>query len=236
LGRTLTIAKREFAAYWNSPIAYILVIAFLVISGFLFFSQVFLGRQASMRAFFDFMPLLFMFLSPAMTMRLLAEERGSGSIELLITLPVRDSEVVVGKFLAAVGLLLSMLVFTLAYAFTVRYFGHMDWGAVVGGYVGLILMASAYLSIGIAASAFTKNQITAFIAAFFVCFFFWAFDKTLAFMPDKLAPLIQFISFGSHFQSIERGVLDSRDILYYASFIALSLLISVQSLESRRWR
>src|SRR4029078_1222491 len=155
----LVISRRELRTYFNSPVAYIVVTVFTIITGYLFFTQLFMEQQAELRALFGSMLLLFMFLAPAITMRLLADEKSSGTLELLITMPVRDWEVVVGKFLAAMGLLVVTLLLTLVFAITVRALGPLDRGPTIGGYLGLLLMGGAYISIGVIASAFTPNSI-----------------------------------------------------------------------------
>jgi ABC-2 type transport system permease protein len=233
---TMAITKRELRTYFNSPVAYIVVTVFMLLAGYLFFNNVFIEKQAEMRGYFGLAPMLFSFIVPAMTMRLLAEERGSGTLELLITMPVRDWEVVVGKFLAALGLLAVLLGLTLAYAITVSSIGPLDKGAAYAGYFGLLLMGGAYAAIGVMASALTRNQIVAFILAFAISFALYLFGKILQVVPTGLQPLLAFLSIDSHFESISRGVIDSRDVLYYLSVIAVSLVIATLSLESRKWK
>jgi ABC-2 type transport system permease protein len=232
----LVISKREIRTYFNSPVAYIVVTVFTIITGYLFFTQLFVEKQADMRAFFGVMPLLFMFVIPAITMRLLAEEKGSGTLELLITMPVRDWEVVVGKFLAAMALLCTALGLTLVFAFTVKVLGPLDRGPTVGGYIGLVLMGGAYVSIGVLASALTRNQIVAFIVSFAICFALYLFGRLTQFVPESLQPLMAFLSIDGHFENIGRGVIDSRDVIYYLSVIGVCLLIATTALESRKWK
>jgi ABC-2 type transport system permease protein len=233
---TMAIARRELAAYFNSPVAYIVVTAFLLMSGYLFFTELFLSKQAELRSFFGLAPTLFLFLAPAVTMRLLAEERGTGTIELLITMPVRDWDVVLGKFWAAWGLLSTAVALTLAYPLTVSLFGAPDRGPIIAGYFGLLLLGGAYLSVGVAASAFTKNQIIASIVSFAILFALFLVGKLVPVVPPSIGPLFDFLSIDGHFQNLERGVIDTRDVIYYLSIIGVSLLIATQSLESRKWR
>ena len=190
----LVISKREIRAYFNSPVAYIVVTVFTILTGYLFFTQLFLEKQADMRPFFGLMPLLFMFVIPAITMRLVAEEKGSGTLELLITMPVSDWEVVVGKFLAALVLLCTALALTLAFAITVKSLGPLDRGPAMGGYIGLVLMGGAYVAIGVMASSLTRNQIVAFIVAFAISFALFLFGKLTQFVPETLQPIISFLS------------------------------------------
>jgi ABC-2 type transport system permease protein len=232
----LSISKRELRTYFNSPVAYIVVTVYMLLAGYLFFNTLFIEKQAEMRGYFGLAPMLFSFIIPAITMRLLAEERGSGTLELLITMPVRDWEVVVGKFLAAMGLLAVLLGMTLFYAFTLTAIGPVDKGPTYGGYVGLLLMGGAYVSIGVMASSFTRNQIVAFILAFAICFALYLFGRISQIVPPALQPLVAFLSIDGHFEAISRGVIDSRDILYYLSIMAVCLVVATVSLESRKWK
>ena len=233
----LTIARREIRAYFNSPVAYIVVSAFTIIAGgIFFFFKFFLAQEASLRGFFESMPMLFMFLAPAITMRLLADEKSSGTLELLITMPVRDWQVVVGKFLAAVTLLVTTLALTLVFAITVRALGPVDRGPTIGGYIGLLLMGGAYLSIGVMASAFTRNSIVAFIASFGISFALYLFGRLTSFVPEALQPIVSFLSIDGHFENVGRGVIDTRDVIYYLSVIGTCLLVATTALESRRWK
>jgi ABC-2 type transport system permease protein len=232
----LVISRREIRTYFNSPVAYIVVTVFTAITGYLFFTQLFLEKQAELRQLFGLTPFLFMFVVPAVTMRLLADEKASGTLELLSTMPVRDWEVVVGKFLAALALVATAIGLTLVFAFSVRLLGPLDRGPAIGGYLGLLLMGGAFVSIGVMCSAFTRNSIVAFIGAFGVSFALYLFGKLTQFMPEALQPLISFLSIDGHFENIGRGVVDSRDVIYYLSIIGTCLLLATTSLESRRWR
>jgi gliding motility-associated transport system permease protein len=232
----LTISRREIRTYFNSPVAYIVVTVFTMITGYMFFTQLLLEQQADMRGLFSIMPMLLAFLAPAITMRLLADEKSSGTLELLITMPVRDWEVVLGKFLAAMTLVCTALVLTLVFAISVRLFGPLDRGPTIGGYVGLLLMGGAYVAIGLMCSAFTRNSIVAFIVGFAISFALFLFGPVVQFVPQALQPLIQFLAMSTHFENISRGVIDTRDVVYYLSVIGVSLLAATLSLESRRWR
>lgn len=233
---TLAIWRREFRAYFNSPVAYFVIIIFLALVGTMFFIPFFSQDRVSMRSFFGLVPFLFVFFAPAITMRLIAEERRSGTIELLITLPVRDFDVIVGKFLAALSLLLVALALTLPYAVTISFFGPLDWGPVWGGYLGLILLGATCLAIGLMASSFTENQIVAFVIALFASMLFLMVDKFIAFLPATLAQWAEYLSFSKHFENASRGVIDSRDVVFYLSFTLLCLFLAFRSLEARRWR
>jgi ABC-2 type transport system permease protein len=235
MARTWAIAKREFRAYFNSPVAYIVVSLFLLLVGVLFWWPFFVPGRLSMRDFFAIVPLAFVVYAPAVTMRLLAEERGSGTLEVLATMPVRDIEIVGGKYLAALGLLLVTLLLTLPYAFTLSSLGHLDPGPVVGGYIGLFFIGAAYLAIGLLFSAMTQHQMVAFFGALIVCLAFFLLDKFMPLVPAGIASVVEYLSFDFHYQSIARGVVDTRNVVFFLSVIGMSLMAAYASLESRRW-
>jgi len=238
MGNTLTIFRRELGSYFNSPVGYIVVTAFLVGVAYLWIEvgQVFVEGEATLRGYFYWAPFIFTLFVPAVTMRLLAEEKNSGTLEILITMPVRDWEVVVGKFLAALAVITVAILLTLAFPITLSQFGDLDWGAVVGGYLGLLLLAGAYVAIGLMASSWTSDQVVSFIIAWGITFSLWLFGKLLPLMPSALAPVVEYISLDTHFGNISKGVIDSRDIIYYLSLIVACLFLAVQSLDSRRWK
>ncbi len=217
------VFKRDFKVYFISPIAYIVISIFLILSGWFFFSTFFLFNQAEMRTFFDLLPVLFAFIVPAVTMRLFSEELNTGSYELLLTLPVSVRDVVIGKFAAAVAVVALMLVPTLSYGVFISFYGDLDWGPVIGGYVGALLLGAAFASVGLFASSLPRNQIIAFIIGMSVCFFLTLIDKMLFFLPESVVGVFQFLGADFHFQNISRGILDSRDIVYFLSvcFVAL---------------
>ena len=233
---TIAICSREFRAYFNSPVAYFVIAIFLVMVGILFFIPFFTQDRVSMRDFFALVPFLLVFFAPAITMRLIAEERRSGTIEMLITMPIRDGEVILGKFFAAVGLFVVALILTLPYAISISQFGNLDWGPVMGGYFGLVLLGAAYLALGLLASSWTENQIISFVIALFLSMFLLMVDRFIQFLPTGIAQVVDYLSFGAHIRNASRGVIDSRDIVYFLSFTALALLMAFRSLESRRWR
>lgn len=232
---TLTIAKREFSAYFKSPIAYIVLSVYVALSGLLFFNGLFLQGEADLQGLFGTMPIIFLFFGPAIAMRLLAEERGTGTIELLLTMPVRDVEVVLGKFLSGLALLVIGILLTTPFAYTVAKLGPLDKGPVVGGYLGAVLLGGTYLSIGLLASATTKNQIVAFIVGLAICFGLFLVGQ---FVPaaGKLGAVLQYATPQFHFTSISRGVIELRNVVYYASVIAALLTLTVLVLGARRWK
>ncbi len=231
----LPIYRREIRSYFNSPVAYVVIVVFLAIIGWFFTNNLFLMNVASMRIVFELVPLVFLFFVPAVTMRLLAEEKKSGTLELLTTKPVRDAEIVLGKFLAAWALLAAALVPTVLYLITLLSLGSIDMGPVVAGYLGLLLMGGVYIAIGIFASSLTENQIVAFIISFLIVLALFLMDKVLMYIPEGLASTIEFLGIDYHFSNIARGVIDSRDIIYFASLLGFSLLLATVSLERRKW-
>jgi ABC-2 type transport system permease protein len=217
------ICRKEFKSYFVSPIAYIVISIFLLVTGWFFFSIFFLYGQANLRNFFALLPIIFSFVIPAITMRLFSEEFNIGSYEILLTLPVTFWDVVLGKFLAGVGFLVCILIPTVAYPITVSFLGQLDWGPVLGGYMGAVLLGATFTAIGLFASSLTRNQITAFIIGVAICFSLTVIDKTLFFLPRSALGLIEYLGADFHFQNISKGIIDSRDILYFlsVSFVAL---------------
>ncbi len=228
------VFKKDFKVYFVSPIAYIVISIFLILSGWFFFSTFFLFNQAEMRMFFSLLPILFAFVLPAVTMRLFSEELNTGSYELLLTLPVSVRDVVLGKFAAALAFVGIMLVPTFSYAIFVSFLGDLDWGPVIGGYVGAILLGAAFVSVGLFASSLTRNQIIAFIIGMSACFFLTLIDKILFFLPESLVGLFQFLGADFHFQNISRGILDSRDILYFLSVCFVALYGTYQVIQEKK--
>jgi ABC-2 type transport system permease protein len=217
------IFTKEFRTYFVSPVAYIVISIFLLVTGWFFFSPFFLFGQATLRGFFALLPAVFSFVVPAITMRLFSEELNVGSYEILLTMPVTYRDVVLGKFLAAVAFIAAMLVPSLAYGITVSFLGELDWGPVMGGYLGAILLGASFAAIGLFASSLTRNQIIAFIMGMAICFSLVLIDKVLFFLPKSLLGLLEYIGAGFHFENITKGIIDSRDILYFLSVIFVGL-------------
>jgi len=222
--KILTIFKKELKTYFVTPIAYIVISIFLLIMGWLYFSTLFLNGQANMNQFFSLLPITFAFIIPAITMRLFSEELNIGSYKILVTLPVTFRDIILGKFMAAVAFISVMLSPTIIYALTVSFLGNLDWGPVIGGYLGAILLGATFSSIGIFASLLTRNQVIAFIIGMAICFSLTLLtDFILYFIPNAIVGFLQYFSANFHFQNIAKGVINSRDILYFItiSFIAL---------------
>ncbi len=230
--------KKELMSYFNSPIAYIFIGVFLVAANWLFFNTFFLAAQASLRNYFSLLPWIFLFLSPAITMRLWSEEKKSGTIEFLLTLPVTDWQVVLAKFFSALAFLCLSLLLSFTIPVSVAFLGDLDMGPVIGGYLGALFLGGSYLALGLFISSLTKNQIIAFVLSLMVSFaaFIVGADFVLASSPPMLAPLMQFLGLGSHFNNIAKGVIDTKDVIYYLSFIFLFLWLNVGVIEKRGWK
>jgi len=230
--------KKELMSYFNSPIAYIFIGVFLVVGNWLFFNSFFFAAQTSLRGYFSLLPWIFLFLSPAITMRLWAEEKKTGTIEFLLTLPVTDWQVVLAKFFSASCFVILSLLLTLTLPISVAFLGNLDLGPVIGGYIGAVLLAGSYLALGLFISSLTKNQIIAFILGLVACFaaFIIGADFVLISVPRFFVPVMQFLGLGSHFYNIAKGVIDSKDIIYYLSFIFIFLWLNVRIIENRGWK
>jgi len=224
----ITIMKRELKTYFTGPIAYIVTGLFLIITGILFFSAFFLGNRAELRQYFSYLPLLLSFFVPALTMRIFAEEKRSGSIETLMTLPVTEIQVVTGKYLASCISTIVMISPTLLYIIPVAIFGSPDFGPIIGGFIGAIFLCASYTAIGIFATSITKNQIIAFFTGFIICIVLTLIDSFLIFLPSSIVSFFSFISAESHFTSIARGIIDTRDLIYFLSLTGLFFVITVK--------
>lgn len=233
-----TISKRELQSFFDSLMAYIMLIAFLGFSGFftwLYGSDIFFIKQASLQAFFGIAYWTLFFFIPALTMRLFAEENKSGTIELLLTRPITDWQVVLGKFTSTLVLILIALLLTLPYYITVSSLGSIDHGAVLSGYLGLILMSAAYISIGVFTSSVSSNQIVSYLLALFIGIFFQIiFSMLSSNFGGFVGELLNFLSVSSHFDSISRGVIDSRDLIFFFSLIFLGLILTEANLTKKR--
>ncbi len=240
MNRVKTIFKREIGYYFNSLVAYIFIDVFLIVTGILFFTGFFEIGQADMRGFFALLPWVFLFFVPAVTMRLWAEERAAGTMEVVMTLPVKDWEVMMGKYLAALAFLIIPVALSFPLALICVRAAEVppDMGPIWGGYIGAILLGAAYLAVGIYFSSLTDNQIIALIITivFLAVLLLIENDVFLMKLPKLVQPFFAFVGLGGHFQSIGRGVVDFRDILYYLSLIFFFLFLTMRSVESRKWR
>ncbi len=240
MNKTWIITKRELASFFDSLIAYVMIILFLGLSGiftWLVSSNIFVSQQASMGTFFGVAFWSLFFFIPAITMRMIAEENRAGTIELLITKAVTDWQIVIGKFLACLILVMIALVCTLPYYVTISQLGNVDDGAVIGGYLGLTMLSAAYISIGLFASSMTQNQIVAILLALLISVFFhFLFDAIGGTLTGFFGELFNYLSIRTHFDSLSRGVIDSRDIIYFLSIIGLGLVFSQTMLSKRNWQ
>jgi ABC-2 type transport system permease protein len=229
------IMKKELMTYFYTPIAYIVIMVFLIVMGILFFyfPNFFYVNQAEMRVFFEWLPAILIFFVPAVTMRLFAEEIHTGTIESLMTLPVTTSKVVIGKFLAAVLFLIIMMSPSLVYLASILFVGSPDPGPVIGGYIGSILLAGCYASLGVLSSSISRNQVVAFILGLLFCGFLWIIGKLVWFVPTKIV-FLEYLGTDYHFRNISKGIIDSRDIIYFLSIIVISILVTTKILDDRR--
>jgi len=231
------ITTRELNSFFDSLIAFIMIILFLGFSGFFTWisgSDIFMVGQASLRSFFGIAYWTLFFFIPALTMRLIAEEKKSGTIEMLLTKAVTDRQVILGKYLATIILICIALAFTLPYVITVSKIGNIDTGGVICGYMALILMSAAYTSIGIFASSITNNQIVAFLMALFISLFFHIIFEVIAGgMTGLIGQVVNSLSVTVHFESLSRGVVDSKDLIYFGSIIFMGLFLTEISLSKR---
>jgi ABC-2 type transport system permease protein len=249
------IFKKEMRLYFTSPIAWVILTIFTLITGYFFYSIFAYYTLASMqsmmnpmmaremnvtdnvlRPLFSNISVILLLLMPLLTMRLFAEERRSGTIELLLTYPVRDGAVLLGKYLAALAMYGVMLAVTLVYPALVLYFARVEWGVLATGYLGLLLMGATFLAVGLFASSLTENQIVASVITFGVLLIFWVIGWSSDYAGGMWGRILSHISLLEHFDSFAKGVLDTKDILYYLNFTIVALFLTLRSLEARRWK
>lgn len=237
------IWKREVRAYFTTIVAYIVVTLFLLMAGALFWLGFFNEFTIlSLRSFFQQAPLFLALFAPAVTMGLLSTEKRDGTLELMMTMPVSDFQIVLGKFLAACTLLFVVLLMTSPYAYTLSRLGDFDWGATLAGYAGLMLLASTYAAIGLMTSSWTRHQVIAVLLAFYICLILYILGQFVGLAEQvfgggaaTIATVMQYASTSYHFENFARGVIDLRDVIYYVSMIAVCLVVAQASIASRRW-
>jgi ABC-2 type transport system permease protein len=229
------VGVRELRSYFLSPLAYVVIALFLALSGYLFALILANGRQASLSGLVQNVSVLYLFIVPAISMRLLAEEQRTGTIELLLTNPVQEWEIVTGKFLAAVLLVVVMLALTLLFPLFLFVFGDPDKGPIVTGYLGIFLQAAAFLSVGLWASSLTQNQIVAAIISFALLLVLWLSDNLGQFLGGTIGSIVSYTSVINHFQSFPQGVIQSNDVIYYLTLVIAGIVLSTLSLQSRRY-
>lgn len=229
---------RELISFFHSPMAYIFLVVFVVVNSFFFTNIFFKVGQSDLRTLFNIIPTVYLFFVPAICMGLIAKEDSMGTMEVVSTLPITESQLVLGKFFSALVLIFIGLLFTSVQFFTlVQTATNIDYGALFSGYLGLLFVGAAYSSIGIFASSISKDQIVAFIVGVFFVVVFYLMDKTILFFaPPFMASTIQYLAIDYHLGNISRGVIDSRNIIYFLSIISFFLFITVRILESRKWK
>ena len=244
------VARREFLAYWTSPVAYVVLAVFLVLSGFFFFGQLseFVNlssraggqgvdvNQQLIRPYLYSVSVMFLFLLPLVSMRLIAEEKRQGTLEILLTTPTRDSALVLGKYLAAVGLFVVMLGGAALHVAVPFIYAAPEWGPVWTGFLGLFLTGAAYLALGLLLSSLTQNQVVSAAAAFALFLALWLFQWLGTVSSGTLATVLTYVSFAGHFDNFGRGVLDTSDLVFYLSLIGVGVFGAIQSVAATRWK
>ena len=230
------IYLKELRSYFNGPMAYIFLVIFSLVNGYFFSNTFFIFGQSDMRALFQIVPLVYLFFIPAITMGIISKEKNIGTMEVICTLPIKDFEFAIGKYLAILSLLLVGLLLTSIMFFNLVAVGtNIDYGAIFTGYLGLFLAGSVYASMGLFASSLTDNQVVGFIIAIFFVLIFFLIDKLLIFMPNAISGTMQYLSIDYHLSNISRGILDTRNLIYFLSMIGLFILLTIESLSARKW-
>jgi ABC-2 type transport system permease protein len=249
------VFMREMYGFFASPVFYVMGTIFLVLCGYFFYTSVAyfslisfqaaqnpqMGAQVNLnelviRPFFDDVSIILLLMVPLLTMRLLAEEKKNGTIELLLTYPIRDIAVVMGKFLAALAVIVGLLVLTLIYMLLLSWVGNPEWGPVLSGYLGLLLLASGFIALGLFVSALTENQIIAAVGGFGCLLMFWIIGWIGSVSGPGVGPVVRYLSLLEHQESFAKGVLDSRDLVFYLSFSAFFLFMTLRYLDSQKIR
>lgn len=230
------IYKKEMKTYFISPIAYIVIALFVIVTAFIFFflNNFFYYNQASLRYYFVLLPIVFCFAAPAITMHQFSEEISAGSYEMLLTMPLSFLDIIVGKFLAALTLLTICLVPTFSFAIFVSFLGNLDWGPVIGGFVGSVFLGAAYTAIGLFASSLTRNQIVSFLIGWALCFVLFLLDKVLYIVPQSLGFFFQYLGADYHFANVAKGILDTRDFIYFISICFVAVYATKLVMEEKK--
>ena len=231
------VTRKELYSYLVSPMAYVVTAVFLLINGFIFFLILANGfAEPNLRALLPTTAFLLLLVIPVLTMRLLAEERGTGTIELLMTFPITDTQVVIGKYLATMVVLLLMLVPTLVYVVILKVFGSSEWGPLITAYLGLILLGGALVAVGMFSSSLTRNQIVAGIVGIGILLLLWVLGAASGVLGPRLSGVLGYLSLSDHFQNFGQGVIELKDVVFYITFIVGALFLTIRVLESSRWR
>jgi len=238
MGNMIAIMRKELRTYFVSPVAYVVIAAYLLMCG-IFFAILLTAptgaAESSLNIVFGNVPVVLLIVAPALTMRLLAEEQKSGTVELLLTSPVRDWEVVVGKYLASVVLYLVPVVTTMLYILILKRYSSPDLGPMLGGYLGIVLLGAAFLAVGMLATALTQNQVVAALISIAILLALWLINAFAGAVQGPLSSVLEYLSVISHYSEFYSGVIDTRHVVYYLSVIVVSLFLSVRVLETRRW-
>ncbi len=236
MGKIWAIAQRELKAYFVSPVAYVVAALFMLISGYLFSLILYHSREASMRGLFSNLNVVFLLITPALTMRLLAEERQRGTIEMLMTSPVTDLQIVLGKYLSSLLYLAFLLALTVIFPLTLAWLGQPDWMTLLTGYLAIYLLGASFMAIGLLTSSWTNNQVIAAVATFALSLLIWLLPSASAIVGQPLGQVFEYVSLLQHQENLLRGVIDTSDVIYYLSFIVGSLFLTIRSVEVYRWR
>ena len=232
----LTIYKKELRSFFTSPMAYVFLVVFALVNGYFFTNTFFLYNQSDMRSLFGIVPLVYLFFIPAVSMGLISREKSLGTLEIITTLPIRERDIVIGKYLAGLSLILVALFTTSIHFITLYNVGTtIDHGAVFTGYLGLALLGGVYTAVGVFSSSLTENQVIAFIVGIAIVLVFFLMDKLLMFVPASLAGIVQYMSTEFHLSNIARGVIDTRNLVYFGSVIGFFLFMTTRVLEARKW-
>jgi len=235
MNNILQIYLKEVRSYFNGPMAYIFLVIFSIVNGYFFSNTFFIFGQSDMRALFQIVPLVYLFFIPAISMSIISKEKNSGTMEVICTLPIKEHEFVIGKYLASITLIFVGLLLTSIHLCNLMAVGtNIDYGAIFTGYLGLFLAGCVYAAMGIFASSLTDNQVVAFIIAIFLVLIFFLIDKLLIFIPNSVSGIFQYISIDYHLSNIAKGVIDSRNIIYFFSMIGLFLMMTIETLVSRK--
>lgn len=236
MGNVLTVARRELGSHFSSPLAYVVTAAFLLICGVFFYLNLVYSQSATIEPMVSTVLTIMLLISPVLSMRLLSEEQRTGTLELLLTAPVRDYEVVLGKYVAGLAFVGVMLLLTLFYPALLFAFGSPDRGAVVGGYLAMLLFTAAAVAIGLFASSLTQNQIVSAIVAFAILLILWVVDGLSGAFGGTASSVVSYLGLYTHFSDMIKGVVDTKDVVYYLSLVAIPLFLTTRTLEARRWR
>jgi ABC-2 type transport system permease protein len=235
---TIAVVRKELRSYFASPVAYVVIAAFLLMAG-VFFAIILVAppgtAEASLAVVFSNLPVILLLVAPALTMRLLAEEQRAGTIELLLTAPIRDWEVVLGKYLASLIMFLIPVLITMTYALVLAHYGAPDRGPIISGYVGLVLFGATFLAVGLLASSLTQNQVVAALVAVAILLGLWLIGVFASSARPPVSDFLTYLSVIGHYSEFNSGLIDTKNVAYFLLVIATALFLTVRSLETRRW-